>query len=370
MENFREFLSLSYFGNTVEKYCWFFGILIFGIIFKRLLSKLIGHIIYRLFRKHAHIVGVKKFFEVTRKPMGYFLLMIFIYIAADFLKLPQEWHLVSKNEIGLKMLLIAIYEILFLSSIIWICLRFADFMGLVMLKKAELDSSKINDHLIPFAIDIIKVVIVVFGVFVILGTVFKINIGSIVAGLGIGGLAVALAAKETLENLFGSFTIFADKPFSIGDQVKVGNFTGTVEKIGFRSTRLRTIEKSYVTIPNKKMIDAELDNLSLRTSQRAFFYIYLRHDLPNEKISAIINEVEFYINSIEITNKNAIVRFSDFENGLIKIMVQYFVNSDSWDLFINVKQEVNFKITEITRGHKAEFAYPSNSVFVEKNSYS
>jgi MscS family membrane protein len=370
MENLQEFLSVSFLGNTVEKYCWFIGIILSGIIFKRLLSRILGHLIYRLFKKQSHHIDVKIFFELTRKPIGYFLLMIFIYIAVDFIKLPNEWHLVPKSEFGIKMIIIGAYEIFFLSTVIWICLRIADFTGLILLKKAELDDNKINDHIIPFAIDILKVTIAVFGVFIILGTVFKLNIGSIVAGLGIGGLAVALAAKETLENLFGSFTIFADKPFTIGDQVKVGNYTGVVEKIGFRSTRLRTADKSYVTIPNKKMIDAELDNLSLRTAQRAFFSIYLNRNVSVEKISVIIKEIETYINSIDITEKDAVVKFADLENGLIKIMIQYFVNSDSWDLFINTKQDVNFMILNILKNNNAELAFPSQSLFIDQNSSS
>lgn len=368
MENLHEFFTFSFLGNTMDKYCWFIGIILFGIIFKRLLSKLLGHVLYRLFKKKAGQIGINKFFELTRKPLGYFLLMIFIYIAADFLQLPKEWHLVPRDEFGLKMIFIGAYEIFFLSTIIWICLRLADFIGLILQKKAEIEQNKVNDHIIPFAVDVLKVIIVILGTFIILGTVFKLNIGSIIAGLGIGGLAVALAAKETLENLFGSFTIFTDKPFTIGDTVKVGDFTGTVEKIGFRSTRLRTLDKSYVTIPNKKMIDAELDNLTLRSSQRARFSIYLKNDVQTEKITSIINDIETYINSIELKTEETVVRFSDFENGLIKIMIQYFVNSDSWDVFINIKQDVNFAIIEIIRKHEVEIAYPSNSVFMQNSS--
>lgn len=365
MDSFNEFFSFSFLGNTMDKYCWFIGIILFGIIFKRLLSKLLGHILYRLFRKQAVHIGIKKFFELTRKPIGYFLLMIFIYIAADFLELPKEWHLASKEEFGLKMLVIGTYEVIFLSVFIWICLRITDFIGLIMIKKAELDENKINDHIIPFAVDILKVVIVIFGIFIILGTVFKLNIGSIIAGLGIGGLAVALAAKETLENLFGSFTIFTDKPFTIGDLVKVGDFTGTVEKIGFRSTRLRTLDMSYVTIPNKKMIDAELDNLTLRSSMRAKFSVYLKNNIPREKLELILIETEDYINSIEITTKEAVVKFSDFENGMITILIQYYVNTDSWNVYINTKQDINFKIVEILRKHEVELADQANSVFLK-----
>src|SRR6185369_10292037 len=125
------------------------------------------------------------------------------------------------------------------------------------------------DQLVPFLREAIKIIIGVFSFFFILGAVFHINIASLIAGLGIGGLAFALAAKETLENLLGSFTIFLDKPFVVGDVVKVGSAEGTIENIGFRSTRIRTLEKTLLTVPNKKMVDAELDNLTERVVRRA-----------------------------------------------------------------------------------------------------
>src|SRR6185295_11619359 len=106
----------------------------------------------------------------------------------------------------------------------------------------------------------------------------------LIAGLGIGGLALALAAKETIENLFASFTIFLDKPFTIGDLVQVGSVTGKVESIGFRSTRIRTAEKSFVTVPNKKMVDVELENQSERFERRAYFTIGLTYATSNEEM--------------------------------------------------------------------------------------
>ncbi len=116
---------------------------------------------------------------------------------------------------------------------------------------------------------------VVLALFFVLGFIFKVNIVALVGGLGIGGLALALASKETVENLFGSFTIFFDKPFTVGDHVKVGNVEGFVEGIGLRSTRIRTLERSLLTIPNKKMIDAELENVTLRSMWRPRSYIGL-----------------------------------------------------------------------------------------------
>ena len=129
-------------------------------------------------------------------------------------------------------------------------------IGLILKKKAEATENKMDDQLIPFAIEIGKILAVIFAIFIILGNIFGVNITALATGLGIGGVALAMASKESLENLLGSFTIFFDRPFTVGDMVTVGSVTGVVEKVGFRSTRIRTFDKSIVTVPNKKMIDA------------------------------------------------------------------------------------------------------------------
>jgi MscS family membrane protein len=115
----------------------------------------------------------------------------------------------------------------------------------------------------------LKVIISIIGVLFILKAAFNQNIGSLLTGLSIVGAAMALAAKESLENLIASFIIFFDKPFFTGDTLKVNNVSGTVEKIGLRSTRIRTTEKTLVTVPNKQMVDSVVDNMSMRTQRRA-----------------------------------------------------------------------------------------------------
>ncbi|MEI6764772.1 MAG: mechanosensitive ion channel family protein [Bacteroidota bacterium] len=357
MDNIIEILERTYLGNTVETYLWFVGILILGASFTHLLSKLISRLLYRFFRKQAAEIGVQKFFHLIKKPMRLFIILIFVYLACDRIEFPQNWHLLPRSEFGLRMVLISIYEITLISSIIWLCLRVVDFSGMIFMKKAEKEDNKLNDQLIPFAVDILKILVVILGIFVILGSVFMINIGSLIAGLGIGGLAVALAAKETLENLFGSFAIFLDKPFMVGDLVKVGNFTGTVEKIGFRSTRLRTLDKTYMSIPNKKMIDSELDNITQRSMQRVMEPLYFAPSTPRDTIKTMIAELEKAISAHpKVGDTN--IKFDKIENNTIKMMVLYFIQSTEWDVYVEVKQAVNFDILEIVRRNKAELAAP------------
>ena len=185
-------------------------------------------------------------------------------------------------------------------------------------------------------------------------------------GVGIGGIAIAMASKESLENLLGSFTIFFDKPFLVGDLVSTGNITGTVEKVGFRSTRIRTFDKSVVTVPNKNMISAELDNLGKRKVRRARFYIGLTYDTSIDQMKKVVNEIETLINDHPRTDQEGRVKFQEFGASSLDIMVLFYVNSTKWDDFIDVKEDINFKIMRIVNDNNCEFAFPSTTVYLQK----
>ena len=199
-----------------------------------------------------------------------------------------------------------------------------------------------------------------------MGNIFNVNIAALATGLGIGGIALAMASKESLENLLGSFTIFFDQPFTVGDVVIVGSVTGTIEKVGFRSTRIRTFDKSLVTVPNKKMIDAELDNLGLRSVRRVKFNVGLTYETSTKQIKAIVTDIQEMINQHQKTTQEGRVRFQEFGSSSLDIMVMYFVNSPRWEDLIDVKEDVNYKIMEIVKKHNSDFAFPSRTIYLQK----
>ncbi len=366
MNTIYEVLNYQFLGNTIEKYAWFVGILIFGILFRRFIPRLSSKFLYRMFKKYANEMSSDHFFSMLHKSFKSLVMLIFFYLAINQLKYPPEWNLAPKSEFGLRMFFEKGYMIIFFSVVIWIILRMVDVIGEILVKRGERSGSKTNDQIVSFLIDALKVIVVILGVFIILGTVFSINVGSLVAGLGIGGLAIALAAKETLENLLGSFTIFLDKPFVQGDLVKVHDITGVVEKVGFRSTRIRTMEKTFVTVPNKRLVEGELDNLSLRTFQRAKFNLELSNNTPIEKISLLTKEISQYLESHPKINSDFMVKFSELGNASIVIQILFFVNSPEYDVFYEVKEEVNFRILEIVDKHELMFSKNGNYIFIEK----
>jgi len=362
-----EFLLKEILGNTIQDYAWFFGAILVGFIFKKLISKYLSHLLFKVVGKKGEEVGVDKFDALLTKPISFCIMLSVIYLGSTHIQYPTVWNLGAEDELGLKMLINKGFSLIYIYSIFRIFLRLIDYIGLILLKRAEKTASKMDDQLIPFVLEIIKFVVYVFAIFIILGSVLGVNIIALTTGLGIGGLALAMASKESLENLLGSFTIFLDQPFTVGDIVTVGAVTGVVEKVGFRSTRIRTFDKSLVTVPNKKMIDAELDNLGLRPVRRVKFNIGLTYETAPEQIKAIVTDIQEMINLHEKTNQDGRVRFQEFGSSSLDIMVMYFVDSPKWEDLINVKEDVNYKIMEIVKKHNSDFAFPSTTVYLQKN---
>jgi MscS family membrane protein len=361
------FFDQIYFGNSGLDYCWLAGAIIVGLVFQKYLSKLLSNLLFKIVSKRSSDISNEELYDLLHKPLSWFIMLIIIFFASSHIDFPADWELASKEEFGVKMMLSKSFQLFLITTITWIGLRVLEFFILILVRKAEKTDGKQDDQIIAFAKEIIKIVIIIFAVFIILGNVFGIEMGPLLAGLGVGGLALALAAKESLENLLGSFTIFFDKPFVLGDTVKVGGVVGTVEKVGFRSSRLRTPEKSYVTIPNKKMIDAELDNLSLRTFRRSNQTIGLVYGTPITSIQTIVQSIQKLIDEHQHTNQDGKARFTDFGPSSLDIMVNYYVDTMDWGVYLDVKQEINYKIMEIIEANGSDFAFPTQTIHLEKS---
>lgn len=349
------YLQAEFLGNTIENYCWFIGIILVGLLLKKYLAKFLSLLVYRLLKKQVSDVGFDHFLELVKKPFGTFVTLTSFYIAFQYIDFPKAWHFASVEKFGARMVIHRLFLVVIIVSITQIVLRIVDFFGLVLIHKAQKSEPPSDHTLIPFLKESIKVVLIILSVFFVLGTVFHLNVSSLIAGLGIGGLAIALAAKETLENLLGSFTIFFDKPFVLGNIVKVDGVEGTVEKIGFRSTRIRTPDNSVVTLSNKKMVENKLENLSLRIKRRANFSIVLKPTLTSNVVKKIVTEMNKLINTNDNLTNDGAINLSDIGTSGYVIKVDYFVNEMDFKLYQNVREEINLKIIDIILKNNAEF---------------
>lgn len=365
--DFGQFLNQRVLDNRVENILWCVGILLFGFLLKRVASQLISRLLFRLVKNESENLPVSEFLVLLRQPVEMFISLVFLYTAFSFLRFPPDWNLVPTSRFGLRLVLLRCYQVVMIFTITWIVMRFVDFFALVFTKRAERNESALSIQLIPFMREVAKVLIVLCAVFIVLGVTFSLDVGSIVAGLGIGGLAVALAGKESLENLFASFTIFLDRPFTVGEIVQVGSISGKVEKVGFRSTRIRTLDKSTLTIPNKMLIDQPLDNMTQRRFRRANMQICLTYDTPVQVMRTISEELRVAVSEKELTKSEpAIVHFTDFGESSLNITVIYFVETADWVEFTKVREEINYRIIEIVKHNGAQFAFPTRTIHVEE----
>lgn len=369
------FFEQVFWGNTVKAYCLFGGILLFGLIFKRIVSKLLSKLLFRLFKSFSQQSHDEAFVALLVKPIETFILLATLYLSINQLKHPLEvaiFHyskLVGKTKeaipVSIGDCIDRIFLFMIILSVFWIILRIIDFISHVLLFKASLTHNKSDDQLVPFLKELFKTIVIFIGFFTLLGFVFEVNVLTLITGLGIGGIAIALAAKESLENLIGSFTIFLDKPFVVGDLVKVDGVEGTVEKVGFRSTRIRTSEKTMATIPNSGMIDGVLENLSLRNLRKVAFIIGLTYETNAESVKKIVAEIEDYINQREGTADGS-ASFKSFGDSGLNIEISYFVTILDNAQFLKIRQEINLEIMDIIVRNKSDFAYPTQRLISDR----
>ncbi len=276
-----DFLNHVYFNNTVKSYLVVASIIVLVLLFKRYISKFTASFIFRNIRRIWPAVQKQRFLDLVVVPIERFIVVVVAVFALDKLYFPEilKYQLYGHDTAD-------IFERLGKGIIIiaftWLILRLVDFVAMVLEQKAALTVDTRDDQLIVFFRDFLKVLVGIAGVLLIIKACFHQSIGSVLTGLSIVGAALALAAKESLENLIASFIIFFDKPFFTGDTVKVNAVTGTVEKIGLRSTRIRTADKTLVTVPNKQMVDSVVDNWSLRTERRAEIRLELASSTSSE----------------------------------------------------------------------------------------
>lgn len=237
-----------------------------------------------------------------------------------------------------------------------------DFLG----KRAARTESKLDDQVIPLVSRTTKVALWALGLVFILQNA-GVNVGSLLAGLGIGGLAVALAAKDTVENLFGSITIFADRPFRIGDWVVIDkNIEGVVEEVGFRSTRVRTFYNSLVTVPNAKVASAVIDNYGLRARRRVSLTLGLTYSTPRARLEAFTRALRAHLEAHPRVYRDTLeVHFSGFGASALEVMVYFFLEVPTWKEELEERGRIFLEFMRIAEELEVSFAFPSTSVYLE-----
>jgi len=342
-----KFLDQVYLDNSVRSYFAVVIAILAAFLLKRIISKYTTALLFKLVKQKTGKSDKLEFDSLIVAPVERILLVLISIFSIDRLNFPQALmftiHKVTSQDI-IEGLASAIIIICFISLII----RFIDFLVLLIKYKANAGDTPGEHQLLFFFKDFIRVILIIIGIAFILKFSFRLDIGNLFTGLSIVGAALALSARESLENLIASFIIFFDKPFGTGDFVKVNNVTGTVERIGLRSTRLRTPEKSLVTVPNKQMVDSILDNWSVRNLIRNEVKTLFSPHTSAENLEKAINGIKEILAAKKEAVESYSVHLEEINNESALIIAVYFTHFPmEIDDQNKLKEEINLEIRKM-----------------------
>lgn len=361
-----DFLDQVYFDNTIRNYLMVGGSILLTLLLKRYLSRYLVSLFFRIVKKVWKTVSKESFVDLVVGPFEWFLVILIAVFAIDKLTFPDillytlyghtTADIISRAGTGI-----------IIASFILLILRLTDFIAFVLEEKANQTPDARNNQLVIFLRDFLKVIIGIIGILLIIKACFNQPLGNLFTGLSIVGAALALGAKESLENLIASFIIFFDKPFFTGDTVKVNNIIGRVEKIGLRSTRILTGDKTIVTMPNKQMVDSIVDNWSMRTQRRGEIKLELSVKTPAAKIENIITSLKKIISTGVETLSPYSVFLKEIDKNGITIIVEYFTEPIALNEFDTIKQKINLQIKKLLEDNAIEFAGEANTIVINND---
>lgn len=248
---------------------------------------------------------------------------------------------------------------------VWLFYNLADVFAKYMTVITSRTENTLDDQLVPLIRKTLRFFIVVMGVILILQN-NGYNVASLIAGLGIGGLAVALAAKDTLANFFGSVTIFVDKPFRIGDWIKVGNVEGTVEEVGFRTTRVRTFYNSLISVPNSNIATTDIDNLGMRKYRRFRTMLNLTYSTTPLQMEAFVEGIKAIVKANSHFRQDYFeVHFNNMGAHSLDVLVYVFFDVPDWSTELQQRHNFLLEILRLADEVGVEFAFPTQTLHVD-----
>ena len=345
-------------GIKLWQYLGLIGLALFGFIFFFIFNK----IMYFLLRKIQFII-TKNSSEKVLKTVKKISRPLVLLILLEFIKriVPTLQLGLTPNEflyIGFNIAQILLWIFIFLKLVKLLIIFYAEHT-----KRTHI---KLDDQLVPILTHFLTGIVVFLGVLKML-TLFGVSPTSVLAGASIGGLALALASQDTVKNLIGTFMIFLDKPFHIGDWIETDELQGTVEEVGFRSSRIRAADTSVYQITNSKLSEIVINNKGLRLFRRYQTELGIRYDTPAELIEFFVNGLKELIKAHPNTNKdNFDVAFSGFGDSALNIMLNVYFNVNDWSIEQESKHQLHLSIVKLAKIIGIEFAFPSSTIMIEQ----
>ncbi len=342
-------------GSALWKYLALLLAVLFAWMLGRITSTAISRGLHLLPTGNRVPLALARSIAQAKRALFGVLSGIFLYLSTLLLRFP----------LGHTKIFTLLAKIILAFSVTWLLYRIIDVVSSLWNEKAKLTETKLDDQLIPMATSVAKVAIVTISSAVLLQNA-GFEVGTIVASLGIGGLAFALAAKDTLANFFGSLMIFIDKPYQLGDWVVIGDTEGEVEEVGFRTSRIRTVKDSLVTIPNAMITTTAIDNFGRRSYRIYRTTLGLTYDTPRDRIDAFCHGVRTIIlEHPKLRHDNLIVEFTGFAASSLDVMVRCYAQASSYAEEMKIRSEINTSILQLAETLRISFAFPTTTIHAE-----
>lgn len=359
MQEIEKFFQTQIYYNSIYAWTTFFTIL--------LLFRMTKGIFFRLFFSFASKIATKtkndfddRLVENAKVPISCALTYLGLWLALHFVAFPDNIQISIAT--GMEVFLLVI---IFLTAFKALNL-FLPFLQAFFRKT----NSELSNDIAGFLTTTLKMVLFVMAALTVLDEL-GVNVSALVASLGIGGLAVAMAAKDTVANLFGSMVIFSDRPFKVGDWIKTPDVEGVIENIGMRSTRVRTFSQALVSVPNATIANTPITNWSRMKKRRIKMTIGLTYSTTTKQMKQILSDIRAMLKAHKDVHPSSIfINFTDYNASDLGIFCYFFTNTTNWGEYMMVREDINLKIMQIVQNAGASFAFPSTSLYIEKGEQS
>ncbi|MGI5921793.1 MAG: mechanosensitive ion channel family protein [Syntrophomonadaceae bacterium] len=329
-------------------------ILLAFYLLQKIYSRYIFNAVLRVFQK-ANIGFYSRVAVAFKRPVGVFILVLGVYASLSYLAVQKPQDLLLLDLLRTAIIILLAWGL------------YALVEEKVLLTDEFQEKLNIDPILIHFASKVIRFIIVALAICIV-AQEWDYNISGLIAGLGLGGLAFALAAKDTLANLFGGMVIIMDKPFTLGDWISTSRIEGTVENISFRSTRIKTFAQAVVTVPNSTLVNEAITNWSKMGKRRINFSLGLTYDTSSEKLKKCIGAIREMLQAHpEVHEDTIMVCFDKFSDSSLDVLIYFFTKETGWEEHLAVKEDINLKIMNILESEGVSLAFPTRSIYIENS---
>ncbi|MFH1676697.1 MAG: mechanosensitive ion channel domain-containing protein [bacterium] len=353
----RELIPPGWKNRTflLEDWHWFLlvSIILLFFIIHWILTKVTRKAV-AIWLNSFEITGRERLMSGSGKPVGLLVGGLFAWWAIG---LPgfDDWLL---------NFLLPLIKLIVAFGVAWCFFKATDIVSAFLEYRSAIKGMPADKLLVPFIRKAIKVILLILVIIVVLSNA-GLNVMGLVAGLGIGGLAIALAAKDPLENLFGSIVVLFDRPFQVGDHIVMDNLEGTVEEVGLRSTRIKTFYNSLVIVPNAVLMTARIENMGVRQYRRIRMTLSVTYDTPPEKIEAFCVGIREIIETHPLTRKEFYhVWFYEFNESSLDVLVQYHLETADYTTELHERHRIFLTFIRLANELGVEFAFPSRTIYM------